>query len=69
MLQLGTVRCSHREVSPAPGSWVITFRASEKDFGCSLILRIKDDAERYKIGNEYILALESIPGVERKEPR
>jgi hypothetical protein len=70
MLHLGTVRCTHREISGTASNWVVTFRASEKDFGCSLILRIRDDEERYKIGNEYTLGLEVLPGVERrKEPR
>jgi hypothetical protein len=70
MIPIGTVRCSHREIAGTPGHWVVTFRASEKDFGCSLILRVMDDKGKYKVGEEYVLGLDALPLVERrKEPR
>lgn len=68
MTALGIVRCSHREVAGSPNQWVVTFRASDKEFGCSLILRVPDDAEHYKVGQQYRLALEPILE-QRKETR
>jgi hypothetical protein len=46
---------------------VVTFRASDKDFGCSLILRVLDSEERYKVGEEYVLGLDALPVAERRK--